>query len=212
MAISHKQLARVVCRCIEIGTQEGIDATIIDIYEESFAAGATAYVAAESTVSRAIITCEERRMAADKALAALNTPYKKARSALRAVRPGTAVSMPETLKVLTTDTDKLAAIEWLMNSIQASAGKLWADNLLTGDFGVCATETMAAIRALVTAGKALTKAKMDRADAYEPTNEMYVAFKRVVRDALGSGSKEYQRIRLRAPTGSKKDEQQDGKC
>lgn len=210
MAINYNRFVRTVRRCIEVGTQKDADPTVAEVYKESFAARAEAYIAVHAAIRDATIAREKKKLTAARALMFVNDPYKKARTALWAIRPETVSSTPETLKGLTTDTDKLMAIEWLVKTIQEDAGKAWADTLLNGDFGAKAAEAIDALKELVTASNALTKAKAERAAAYGDTYTTYANFKKVVRETLGVGSNEYQRIRLRASASREKDEEEQG--
>lgn len=210
MAINYDRFVRTIHRCKEVGTQQDADPTVAEVYKESFAARVEAYIAIDSAISDATIAREKEKLSAERALSFVNGPYKKARTALWAIRPETVSSTPETLKGLTTDTDKLMAIEWLLKTIQEDAGKPWADSLLNGDFGAKSAEAIDALKGLVTASSALTKAKAERAAVYSDTYTTYASFKKVVRETLGAGSNEYQRIRLRASASHKKDGEEQG--
>jgi len=204
--IKFDRFARILIRCKEVGTQTGICSPIANFYAKSTAEPVGAYLGADSDVTNASIACEKKKNDAVNSLIALNDPYKVARTMLKSIHPETEKVLPDTLKALPTDTDKLKAIKWLYDEISKDAGEVWADDLITGEFGTKATMAMDDINGVITAGKALTKASMNRAAAYEPTYAKYLHFKQVVRDALGTGSKEYRRIHLRALPGSATEE------
>lgn len=198
MNINYERFVRVLERCAELGQQAGINPAIAHVYNVALAGPAEAYLNADSAVSDALTACEKENSEAFQALTFLETPFKVARSTLKAIHPETVKARPATLASLTTDTDKLKAIRWLHVEIQKHAGAPWADALLTGEFGTKAEAALKEIGEAIDASKDLTTAKMARAAAYEPAYVKYVDFKQVVRDALGAGSKEYRRIHLRA--------------
>jgi hypothetical protein len=208
MNINYERFVRVLERCAELGQQAGINPAIAHVYNVALAGPAAAYLDADSAVSDALVACEKESAEAFQALSFLETPYKVARSTLKAIHPETVKARPATLASLTTDTDKLKAIRWLHDEIQKHAGAAWADAQLTGEFGLKAEAALKEIGEAIDANKDLTTAKMARAAAYEPAYVKYVDFKQVVRDALGAGSKEYRRIHLRASPkrGKKGDE------
>jgi hypothetical protein len=117
-----------------------------------------------------------------------------------AVLPDTV--LPDTLKAQPTDTDKLNAIERLVDVLDDHAGKPWADALLSGDFGQQAPKTVKELNEAIAPNRALSKVIGARAAAYGPAYEVYLRFKRLVRDTLGASSKEYRRIHLRASPGA----------
>lgn len=209
MTIKFDRFTRVILRCVEIREQADIEPIIIGVYDEALAGPASAYLSAAAALTEATIARQQKRTGVATALALLNAPYKAARSALKAIHPEYASSMPGTLKGLTTDTDKRHGILKLAGSIEEHAATAWADALLKGDFGARAAAAVTALDALVTANNDLARAKSGRAAAFEPAYERYLDFKKVVRDARGARSAEYKRIHLRAlPSTEKKG--QDG--
>ena len=110
--------------------------------------------------------------------------------------------VPDTLKRQPTDTDKVSAVEDLLDAIDDHVGEKWADEALSGEFGTMAPKFIKEMSESITASKSLSAARETRASAYGPAYEKYLAFKRVVREAHGPTSKEYQRIHLRAKTAA----------
>jgi ribonuclease D len=200
VTIAYDRFARVVTRCIEIANETDANPVVVGVFKETFEKPATAYLATDTAISTAMTAfAKENR----EALAALALPRRAlsrmARAAISAVLPGT--DLPDTLKSLPTDTDQLNAITRMVDVIDDHIGKAWADALLTGEFGTKAPKTIQELEQSIAANKGLSKAKNDRAAAYGPTYELYLAFKRVVRNAYGPGSKQYRRIHLRASPG-----------
>lgn len=209
MTIKFDRFTRIILRCAEIREQPDIEPIIVSVYDEALAQPAGAYLAAAAAISAATSARQQKKTGVAAALAQLNTPYKAARSALKAIHPEYAKAMPRTLKALTTDTDKRQAIVALSGAIQKHAGAPWADALLSGDFAAKAAAAVALFDEMVTASNDLSHAKEDRAAAFGPAYEKYLDFKKVVRDARGARSAEYKRIHLRASTGADK-KAQDG--
>lgn len=201
MNINHERLVRVLLRCVEISKQPGISLPVIAVYNAALSGPANAYLTADAAVNDALVKAEKESSEAKKSLVEIDGPYRTARSALKAVHPSAAKALPLTLKALPTDTDKLNAIQMLMSAIQEHAGEPWADAFLTGEVAAKAQSSTQNIEEAIAASKALTKAKADRAAAFGPAYAKYLDFKQVVRDALGSTSKEYKRIHLRASPG-----------
>jgi hypothetical protein len=107
-------------------------------------------------------------------------------------------SLPATLKVQPTDTDKLNAIEALVDALDDHASEAWAEEQAKGTFGLLAPRTVNELNEAIAANKAFADARDERATAYGPAYERYLRFKRVVRDGLGAKSKQYKRIHVRA--------------
>jgi hypothetical protein len=200
VTIDYERFARVILRTIEIADEPGANAIVVTVFKETLADAAAAYLAAEAAVSTAMTAfAKENREALD-ALASLDAPYRVARSTVSAILPET--NLPDTLKSQPTDTDQLKAIARLLDVIDDHVGKEWADALLTGEFGMKASQTSLELSESIATNKALSKARSDRAAAYGPTYEKYLRFKQVVRNAYGPGSKQYRRIHLRASPGA----------
>jgi len=199
VTIAYERFARVITRCIEITNETDANPVVAGVFKETLANPAAAYLATDTAISTALTAFAKENREALAALASLDAPYRVARAAISAVLPGT--DLPDTLKSLPTDTDQLNAITRMVDVIDDHIGKPWADALLTGEFGTKAPKTIQELEQSIAANKGLSKAKNDRAVAYGPTYELYLAFKRVVRNAYGPGSKQYRRIHLRASPG-----------
>jgi hypothetical protein len=202
MSIDFERLTRYLLRCKEVADEPGMNPIVAAVYKEALDGPATSYLTAYDAVSKAIAAYEKEDGEARKALGDLDSPYRVARSAVMTIRPETVKALPDTLKSLPTDTDQLAAITKLLEVIDDSAGSPWADALLKGEFGVKAAAAIKEVNEGIASNKALSAAQADRAKAYGPAYEKYVGFKRVVRNALGPGSKQYKRIHMRASPGA----------
>ena len=200
MSIDYERFARVLTRSIEVGEEADAHPVVVAVFKETLADDAPAYLALETKISNAMTGFAKENGEALAALADLDAPYRVARAAVLAILPET--YLPDTLKSLPTDTDKLNAITRLLDVIDDHVGKEWADALLAGEFGAKAARTTSELTEAIAANKVLSKARTDRAAAYGPTYEKYLRFKHVVRNAYGPGSKQYQRIHLRASPGA----------
>jgi hypothetical protein len=198
--IDYDRFVRVLTRCVELGADAAQPPIIGHVYKETAEGPITAFLAANKAVTAAMTAYAKENREALKALADLDVPYRAARSAVLAMMPETV--LPDTLKSQPTDTDKLNAIERLLDVVDDHAGKPWADTLLQGEFGQKAPATVKELNEAITANKELGQSTMARAAAYGPAYEVYLRFKRVVRDTRGPGSKEYRRIHLRASPGA----------
>ena len=200
MNIDYDRFTRVLTRCVEVATDPAQPPILASVYKAMAEEKITTFLSAAKKVDTALTAFTKENREALKALDTLDAPYRVARAAVLAVLPETV--LPDALKSQRTDTDKLNAIERLLDLIDDHAGQPWADNLLQGELGQKAPAAVKEINEAITAGKDRVTALTARAAAYGPAYEAYLAFKRVVRNACGPGSKEYRRIHLRASPGS----------
>ncbi len=204
--IDYDRFTRVATRCAELASDPAQPPIVGLLYKETADLRISTFLTAGKAVDVAMTAFAKENHEALQALTVLDAPYAVARSAVLAVFPQTV--LPDTLKTLPTDTDKLNAIERLLDVIDDHAGKPWADALLAGPFGQQAPKTIQEVQQAIEASKARSRAITDRAAAYGPAYEAYLAFKRVVRSACGPASREYRRIHLRAsPGASPKDDE-----
>jgi hypothetical protein len=203
--IDYARFERVLSRSAEIAAEPGMKQTVVRVYNDIFGPAAESFLAAHAAVTKAESAFAKENEEAADALDALDKPYREARSVVRAFVP--TVKLPETLKAKWTDTDKLNAIEALLDAIDDHAGEAWADELLAGEFGQKAPVTVKELNEAIAANKSLSEARDTRAQAYGPAYERYLRFKRVVRDALGATSKQYKRIHVRGPNAADDEEQ-----
>lgn len=195
-AIDYVRFERLATRCAEIAAEPGMKTSVVRVHDEIFKSDGAAYREAHHAVTAAETAFSKEGSEARVALAALDAPYREARSVVLAYAPET--RLPDTLKSLNTDTDQLNAIEALLNVLDDHAGQPWADEQAQSGFGTKAAGTVKELNEAIAANKTLSAAREARARAYGPAYEKYLRFKRVVRDALGSTSKQYKRIHLRA--------------
>ena len=157
--------------------------------------------AAHQAVSAAETSFSKEGSEARSALAELDAPYREARRVVLAFAPET--KLPDTLKSQKTDTDQLNAIEALLDVLDEHTVQAWADEQAQSEFGTKAAGTVKELNEAIGANKLLSEAREARARSYGPAYERYLRFKRVVRDALGSKSKQYKRIHLRGAAAGK---------
>lgn len=180
--------------------------TVVFVYHDVLEKPAQAYLAASVQVKEADSAYAEKLAAANKSLDALDAPYREARSVVAAYLP--TVTLPATLKAQPTDTDQLNAIKDLSKEVAKHSGKPWADEIQSGTFGQLAPTTITALGESIAANKARTAAHQERAAAFDPAYASFLSFKQVVRDALGSKSKQYQRLRVRRGAAEQTDDTQ----
>jgi hypothetical protein len=199
-AIDYGRFQRILQRCAEVATEPTVKPSVSRVYHETLRAAAEAFLYAHAAVRKTETAFRKENREALDALASLNAPYREARSVVLAFAPETV--LPDTLRSLSTDTDRLDAIEQLLDTLDDHAGEAWADELTQGTFGQLAASAVKELNEAIVANKALSAAREARAAAYGPAYERYLRFKRVVRDALGPKSRQYQRIHLRSPSAT----------
>lgn len=204
-AIDYGRLARVLARCEEVANEPGIHAVIARVYNDVLKPASKVFRGAHADIAAKEGAQKKESREARDALEALDRPYRSARATVLAFIPHK--KLPETLKVQPTDTDKLIAIEGLLDAIDEHAGKGggWADDLAETEFGKLGPQTLKELNEAIAADKELAAAREARAAAFGPAYEKYLAYKRVVRETLGNKSKQYKRIHVRvsvsAPEG-----------
>jgi len=208
--IDYGRFTRIMKRCGEIAAEPGMHKSVVRVYDEVLKGGATAYLAADGGVTAAESSFAKENKEASIALDGLDAPYRVARSTTAAFVTG--IQLPDTLKAQRTDTDKMSAIEGLLDMLDHHAGEPWADELVQGEFGQKAATTIKEIGEAIAANKGLSEARETRAAAYGPAYERYLRFKRVVRDALGAKSKQYKRIHIREGSGNGAEDGGDGQA
>jgi hypothetical protein len=199
-SIDYGRFYRLLTRCTEVAAQAGLPGIVSIVYKDKAEAPIVAFINGCKGTETAMASFVKENREALEALGQLDGPYRVGRSTVAAMIGQ--IALPDTLKSQPTDTDKLNAIERLVDVIDDYAGQPWADSLLQGELGTQAPKTVKELTEAIAANKVLAKAQLDRAAAYGPAYEAYLGFKRVVRDALGPNSKEYKRIHLRATSGT----------
>lgn len=199
-AMEYAKMARMLTRCAEIAEDANVKPIVKTTYLGILEGPAGVYLNAERSVMKAESVHAKEAGEANAALEALDQPYREARSVVKAFVP--TINVPATLKQLPTDTDRLNAIEALVDVVDDYETTNWAGELLNGPFGQKAAATMTEFEEAIAANKRLGEARTTRAAAFDPAYEAYLRFKRVVRDAYGATSIEYKRIHLRgSPNG-----------
>ncbi len=206
--IDYPRFARLLIRTGEIAAGANMKPEVVQTYDQVLKAIAASYLALDKDVTKAETAFAKENRERLEALADLDGPFRTARAVVAAHVEGTVV--PETLKTQPTDTEKVKAIEDLIDAIDDYVGQPWADALLSGEFGTKAPVTVKEIKEAMAANTALSKAAQKRAEGYGPAHGAFIKFKAVVRNALGPKSIEYRRIHLRsvddAEVAKKKDE------
>jgi len=207
-AIDFGRLDRVLVRCEEVASEPGIHAIVPCVYNDVLKSAAKVFRDAHTEVSEKESSQRKEAREAREALDALDRPYRSARATVLAYMPDK--RLPETLKSQPTDTDKLIAIEGLLDAIEEHAGKVgWADNIVQTEFGTLAPKTVMEVKEAIAADKGLAAAREARAAAFGPAYDKYLAYKRVVRETLGDKSKQYKRIHIRLSGGAPDSERPD---
>lgn len=208
--IDHKRFHRILTRSDELGTDSAARPAVALVYKDLLQAPAAAYQNAHKAVIGGESSASKESKEAAEALFAIDKPYREARALALAYIP--TLKLPDTLKRQPTDTDKVTAIEDLLDAVDEHVGVKWADEILGGDFGKLAPKVVKEMNESIAANKGLGAAREARAAAYGPAYEKYLAFKRVVREVHGPASKEYKRIHLRASSGPEDEAEAQGEA
>jgi len=195
MMINHPRHYRTLKRCEEIAAEPNAPAAVKQVFNDLLRAPARDYLRLFDAYLDAESAWRKEHAQAAAVLEALDPIYRTARSMVAAYLPSEV--LPDTLKVASTDTDKVTAVEALLHVLESRTADTWAHDLLTGDFGTKAPAVINELNASIAASKSLSAARDARANAYGLSYERYLAFKRVVRDAFGDKSNEYHRIHTR---------------
>ena len=198
--IDYDRLVRVLTRCKELGETAGGNPSVTLAWTDLLTNPAAAYFAAHAGLTSAESAARKERGEASRALADFDLAYSLARMVVRAYLP-TEV-LPDTLKVLSTDTDRKNAIVKVRNVLEEHRDQPWARTLLEGEFGQKADDVIREVTEWIAANEALDKGEKGRAAAYGPAYEKYLAFKAIVRLAHGPTSVQYERIHIRGRRGT----------
>jgi len=205
MSINYKLFARLMNRASEVAKQGGIPPIVTRVHNERLKAPAEAFLSACAALDKAVGNRAKEGGEAGDALERIDKPYAVARATALAYLPH--LVLPETLKSVATDTDKMVAIETLIEVLEARVSEAWAKELLDGAFGKQAPSVVKEIDDAIQADAALAEARAARAEAYGLAYDEYLSFKRVVRAACGPTSREYHRIHLRSVEPGKPEEE-----
>ncbi len=192
----HDLLTRVLTRCAEVAGETDALSAVKRVYNDRLKGPAEAYLEAQKQLPRAESSWAKEKSEAVESLASLDQAYKLSRSVVAAYLPNEV--LPDTLKTLSTDTDKIGAMGALLVILNDHSEEEWAaEQLASSEFGTKAPQTVIELDEAVAASKQVSEAQDKRSQAYGPAWDRYLAFKRVVCDAYGPSSKQYRRIHIR---------------
>jgi hypothetical protein len=188
-------LLRLVMRSGEVATTPGMAEEVTQVYSDVLAPAGAVFCTSHEAVAIAQTQAAKKALAVEGLLAEFDAVYRAARSVVLAYEPAT--TLPDTLKAQPTYTDALCALTTLVKVVKVHAGETWADKLSAGRFGTLAPKVEMGLTESISAGNVLAVARQQRANAYVAAYDRYLAFKRVVRDALGSSSVYYRKLNPR---------------
>lgn len=208
--LNYGRFYRALVRCKDLGTSPTVKPLVAKIYASSAKEPIETFIDLQSSIDQKQSAASKEDKEAQQALAAIDAPYKSARAAALAMVP--TLVIPDTLKRQPTLTDKVIAVEKLLDIVDDYVGQPWADEVLSGEFGQLAPKVIQEINESLDADVTLSGAKAARAAGYGPAYESYLAFKRVVRAQYGASSLEYRRIHIResAPSNEEEGEEAGG--
>jgi hypothetical protein len=204
-ALEFDFIYRILTRAAEVASEPGMNICVVNAYDGLLKGPSDVFCKAHQDVCDALSSYRKDTRDAVEAFDVFDTHYKLARTMVRAFVPEKI--LPDTLRSLTADTDKLIAVGSLLGTLSKHAGEKWADDILAGEFGVQGPKVMKDLEDAIASNKALAEARDARAEAYGPAYEKLVVFRRVVRAALGSRSKQYKRLQLKQRKSAAPEEQ-----
>lgn len=204
-ALEYDFIYRILTRAAEVASEPGMNICVVNAYDGLLKGPSEVFCKAHQDVCDALGSYGKDTRDAVEAFDVLDTHYKLARTMVRAFAPEKI--LPDTLRSLATDTDKLNAIKSILGALSKHAGEKWADDILAGDFGAQGPKAAKDLEDAIASNKALAQARDARAEAYGLAYEKLVVFRRVVRDALGSRSKQYKRLQLKQRKSAAPEEQ-----
>lgn len=208
--LPYKRFFRILVRCKELGSAKDAKPIVAQIYQSVSKNAIEHYIACHQAVDQRESSTAKENKEAKLALEAMDAPFRTARAAAMAFMP--TLKLPDTLKRQPTFTDKIAAIETLLDIIDDYQGAPWADELLKGDFGTLAPKVIQELSESEAADAQLLEARQARSEAYGPAHDHYIAFKRLVRAQYGASSIEYRRIHVRMGGDNGADEEEAPKA
>jgi hypothetical protein len=200
-------LDRDLTRSEEAATEKDAKPNVVGVYNDKLKAPAEAYRAAHRKVLAAEGAYAKEHNEATKALNKLDQPYAETRATVLAYVK--TAKLPATLKKQPTDTNKMNAIQDLLDIVDSHSKEAWAERILQSAFATEAAKTVQEVQEQIAADKDLQAARTERAKAYGVAYEEYIPFKRVVRTAYGPTSKQYRRLHPRSAPGSTVEEDDD---
>ncbi len=197
MGIDYERFDRLLDRSAELAAREDVDPSVKRVYDDKLAADATTYRASHDGLKNAEVVAKKEHGEELQALEDVDQPYLKARTVTKIYVKDLAV--PETLKSLSTDTDKRDALRSLLEILDANDDSPgWAADLTSGDFGRLAPIAIQQITEWITADGNLETAVHARQEAYAKAYERFLEFRDVVRATYTSSSIHYRRLLVRS--------------
>lgn len=223
-SIDYPRFLRLVKRSQRLAAKPDVNNLVKVIFDAKFAAPAQRYTNAYAALVDMEAKQRKERREALGILEDIDQPYKEARHVVAAFVKDLAI--PLTLKSISTATDKLTAIERLLEIVDAHApeegeegegagegdsAESWAQAVLASPFGQLAPVAIREISEWTDADDELEKAVRERAAAFTEAWPRFLEFRRQVRLSYGQNSIHHRRLVVRA-TGRlaiEKDEEDD---
>lgn len=199
-SIDYARFALVLQRCREVANDSGASAQVLAAYRDVLATAADTFLAAHAQAADAERDFEQRNGHFGEAMTALDMPYCAARMAVKEHFPD--AGLPPSLLDCPSLFDKAIAVETLLNILDDSfIDESWAAKEANGAFGRKAPGIVRELGEAVVMSRSLVAMLDERAVAYGPAFERHLVFKRVVRQASGAASGQYQSIHWRVAWG-----------
>lgn len=194
-SIDYARFALVLKRCAEIAGDATAGSKLARAYHAVLAPAALPFLAAHEAALSAERGFERENRDLCAAMDALDPSYRVARAVVRKHFPDAGI--PEMLLPLAYLSDKAMAIEALLNILDDSMDEPWAVVEISGEFAEAAPAVVKELGEAIMLDTALRRTFDARASTYGLAFERHLLFKRVVREAFGPHSGQYQSIHWR---------------
>lgn len=199
-SIDYARFALVLQRCKEVAENQSASAQVRAAYQDVLSTASDVYLVAHAKAAVAEREFEEQNSHFSEAMTALDEPYCAARMAVKEHFPD--AGLPPSLAECATLFDKAIAVETLLNILDDSfIDESWAAKEANSPFARKAPVIVRELGETVMLSPSLMTKLDERAVAYGPAFERHLIFKRVVRQATGPASGQYQSIHWRVAWG-----------
>jgi hypothetical protein len=199
-SIDYARFALVLKRCKEVAEDQSATAQVRAAYHDVLSAASAMFLSAHVKAAEAEQEFERRNSHFAEAMGALDAPYCAVRVVVKEHFPD--AGLPPSLLDCPTLFEKAIAVETLLNILDDSfIDESWAAKEANNPFAKRAPGIVRELGEAVMLSPSLLAKLDERSVAYGPAFERHLIFKRVVRQANGPASGQYQSIHWRVAWG-----------
>lgn len=203
-AVDYARFHRLAGRAQEVRDAPGAPVLIVAVYQRSAATPLARFTTAHAGVDDATTRLNHANGEIAKNIEAMKRHSNTALAAIAAVLPET--KLPGPLSTQATDTDRRQMLQRVFTILTPFAGEDWADELLQGEFGTLGTQFIGYLNDAIQAANDLQAARAERAAAFEPAWQAFIAFRRLVRSKYGVAARQHRRLQVRKVDADEEDE------